>query len=48
MCVLLIFDGVLYEYQLSLSGLMCHLRPMFPYSLYVWMIFNTPLMKVGC
>ena len=25
-CILLLLDGMIYKYQLSLSGLMCHLR----------------------
>ena len=27
MCILLLSDGILYKYQLSPSGLMCHLKP---------------------
>ena len=31
MYILLLLDGILYKYQLSLSGLIGHLRPVFPY-----------------
>ena len=30
MYILLLFDGISYEHQVSLSGLRCHLRPVFP------------------
>ena len=28
-CILLLLDGMSYKYQLSLSKLLCHLRPVF-------------------
>ena len=34
-CILLLSDGMPYKYQLSSSGLMCHLRLMFSYCLSV-------------
>ena len=37
-CILLLSDEITYKYQLSLSGLMCHLRPVFPYSLSGWSV----------
>ena len=30
MCILLLLDEMLYKYQLSLSGLLCHLRTVLP------------------
>ena len=36
---LMLLDGMFYKYQLSLSGLVCHLRPFFPYWFSVWMIY---------
>ena len=46
MCILLLLDGMSYKYQLSLSGLMSHLKPVFPYWFSLWM--NCPLVKVEC
>ena len=43
-CILLLLDRILY--RLSLSGLMCHWRPMFPYQFSLWMICL--FMKMGC
>ena len=31
MCILLLLNGMLYQYQLSLSDLTCYLRSVFPY-----------------
>ena len=42
---LLIWDEMSYKYQLNLSGLMCHLKLMFPYWFSVWMF--CPLVQVG-
>ena len=33
-----VLDGMSYKYQLSVSGLMYHLRFIFPYYFSVWMI----------
>ena len=32
-CNLLFLDGIYYKYQLNLSGLLCHLKLVFPYLL---------------
>ena len=45
MCILLLLEGMLYKYQLILSGLMCHLRPEFPYWYFV--CSNCPLIEMG-
>ena len=37
-CILLLSVGMSYEYQLSLSVLMCHLKLVFSYEFSVWMI----------
>ena len=44
LCILLLLDGMLYKYQLSPTHLKCHLRPVFPYWFYFWII--CPLKKV--
>ena len=46
MCILLFLDEMFYKYLLSLSGLMCHIRSVFPCGFCTWMI--CPLMNVGC
>ena len=45
-CILLFLDGMSYKYQLSPSGLVCHLKLVFPCLFSVWMV--CPLVKVGC
>ena len=37
-CILPLLGGMFYKYQLDLSGLLCHLKLMFPYLFSVWMI----------
>ena len=44
MFILLYWYGISYRYVLSPTGLMCHLRPLFPYWFSIWMI--CPLMYV--
>ena len=53
MCSLLLLEGMLCKYQLILPGLMCHLRPEFPYWYFVsLLIFQIdiaicPLIEMG-
>ena len=35
-CILYLLDGMSYKYQLSPSGLMCHLKLVSPYLFSVW------------
>ena len=44
LCILLLSEGMLYKYQLSLSGLMCHLRPVF---LLIFCLDDMSIDKIG-